>query len=63
MALRDRIVYQFEELKSLRTFLDAIRTGFTLVVAYSTGELIVYSLESRTGVLRMEQKISIPVVQ
>lgn len=37
VALRDRIVYQFEELKSLRTFLDAIRTGFTLVVAYSTG--------------------------
>lgn len=37
VALRDRIVYQFEELKSLRTFLDAIRIGFTLVAAYSTG--------------------------
>ena len=63
VTLRDRIVYQFEELKSLRTFLDATRMGLSLVVAYSTGELIVYALESRTGVLKMEHKISIPAVE
>ena len=63
MTLRDRIVYQFEELKSLRTFLDAMKVGLRFVAAYSTGELIVYALESRTGVLKMEHKISIPAVQ
>lgn len=63
MTLRERVVYQFEELKSLRTFLDAAKIGLKLVAAYSTGELIAYALASRTGVLTMEYKISIPAVK